>query len=229
MSVEGLAPQQWDKVYREGKYQGDPSIAFVDDILHKLSKEQLFQGRGLYVGCGNGRNYVPLLNAGLDLIGLDFSEEALSQLSARSPKAADKLILGEFSEYYPEEPLDYVVSIQIFQHGNNVEVAEHFRRTAAMLKPGGLLFLRVNSTATEIFHPHDIVEQTPEGGFTVLYTGGPKIGRNIHFYTKEELLRLTETDFEVVLPPSQAIEQRKKAEEGTWAQWEAILRRKLAV
>ena len=32
---------------------------------------------GLYIGCGNGRNYVPLVEAGLDLVGLDVSATAI--------------------------------------------------------------------------------------------------------------------------------------------------------
>jgi 2-polyprenyl-3-methyl-5-hydroxy-6-metoxy-1,4-benzoquinol methylase len=40
---------------------------------------------GLYIGCGNGRNYEPLVRGGLDLTGLDISEVALGQLSARMP------------------------------------------------------------------------------------------------------------------------------------------------
>ena len=37
---------------------------------------------GLYVGCGNGRNLLPLLDAGLDLTGLDISRQAIAQLRA---------------------------------------------------------------------------------------------------------------------------------------------------
>ncbi len=40
---------------------------------------------GLYIGCGNGRNYLPLAAAGLDLTGLDISAPAITQLTARAP------------------------------------------------------------------------------------------------------------------------------------------------
>jgi SAM-dependent methyltransferase len=50
--------------------------------------------RGLYIGCGNGRNLVPMSDAGLDLIGLDISAQAITQLHRRKPGAA-RLIVGD--------------------------------------------------------------------------------------------------------------------------------------
>ena len=45
-------------------------------------------GTGLYIGCGNGRNYLPLVDAGLNLLGLDVSAEAIKRLSERRPATA---------------------------------------------------------------------------------------------------------------------------------------------
>jgi SAM-dependent methyltransferase len=52
---------------------------------------------GVYVGCGNGRNLLPTLDAGLDLIGLDISAEAIGQLGQRRPDRADKPIVGDLA------------------------------------------------------------------------------------------------------------------------------------
>jgi len=59
----------WDAEYAAGRYAGDPPVAFVRDIVDAARERGL--RRGLYVGCGNGRNLLPLLDAGLDLTGLD--------------------------------------------------------------------------------------------------------------------------------------------------------------
>jgi hypothetical protein len=60
----------WDAEYRDGRYSGEPPIAFVGTILETLRGEPaLWPGPGLYVGCGNGRNYLPLVDGGADLAG----------------------------------------------------------------------------------------------------------------------------------------------------------------
>ena len=53
------------------------------------------RGQGLYVGCGTGRNYVPLVDAGLKLTGLDVSKEAIVQLRARHPHLAQDLVQAD--------------------------------------------------------------------------------------------------------------------------------------
>lgn len=48
-----------------------------------------------------------------------------------------------------------------------------FARTASLLRPGGLPFLRVNSDRTGIRHGHRVVER--DGG-TIMYEEGPQEG-----------------------------------------------------
>jgi hypothetical protein len=70
----------WDAEYAAGRYVGEPPVAFARDILAAARQA------GLYIGCGNGRNYLPLVVGGLDLTGLDISATAIAQLSARAPR-----------------------------------------------------------------------------------------------------------------------------------------------
>ena len=49
-----------------------------------------WQSRGLYVGCGNGRNFLPLVDSGLELHGLDVSGESLRQLQAPPSRVTHK-------------------------------------------------------------------------------------------------------------------------------------------
>lgn len=225
MNVPDLATQRWDQEYRTGKYAGEGPVPFVGKILDALGAYNLTNGRGLYVGCGNGRNYIPLTDADLYLTGLDISSEALRQIENQRPAMAEKLVCADFLDYQPPTLLDYVVSIQIFQHGKQQEVARHFSKTASILRSGGLFFLRVNSTATQIFHDHKVIETSPEGGKTIEYTDGPKAGMSIHFYTKEELTGLTDGLFEPVGTLEQAVMNRKPPQTGQWVQWEGIWRR----
>ena len=159
---ERLTALRWDAEYRSGRYAADPPLPFVDDILAMLdATPALRDGIGVYVGCGNGRNYLSLVDAGLRVYGLDLSLEALRQLAAR--RTALPLICGDFRGFAARGGLAYVVAIQVFQHGTVADVAAYFANVRAVLRPGGLFFLRVNSVATQIVRRHTVIERTAYG------------------------------------------------------------------
>jgi SAM-dependent methyltransferase len=225
MIHERLVASRWDAEYRGGRYQDEAPLPFVGDILGTLDGEPaLRKGIGLYVGCGNGRNYLPLVDAGLRLYGLDLSLEALRQLAARRP--ALPLICGDFRSSAIHRSLEYLVAIQVFQHGTVDDVATYFANVATCLRPGGLFFLRVNSASTQILHPHTTLEREPRGGTTIRYDAGPKRGLAVHFYGRQELAGLTEHAFDIVMPPRETIIHRTPPAHGFWAQWEAVWRRR---
>jgi SAM-dependent methyltransferase len=223
---DALSAERWDAEYRRGRYVAEPPLPFVDTIVQVVRRHpQLRDGRGLYVGCGNGRNYVPLVEAGLDLDGLDVSAEALRQLAARCPELGPRLRHGDFRELAPPTPLAYVIALQVFQHGSRAEGATYFSRVAELLAPGGLFFLRVNSASTQVFRRHTVIERDEHGGFSVRYDEGPKDGMVIHFFARRELEALTGACFDTLMAPREEIIPRAAPELGFWAQWEAIYRR----
>ena len=221
-----LAAERWDAEYRDGRYAGQPPVPFVDRILATLGTSPLRSSTGLYVGCGNGRNFLPLVDAGLRLYGLDLSTESLHQLAARNPAVSERLIRADFRTWQSRRRFGYVIAIQVFQHGDAADVAGYFAKVASILDPGGLLFLRVNSTSTQIFHSHTIIEQNELGGMTVRYEAGPKRGLPVHFFTRDELLKLTADAFDVVDTPCEDITRRSPPETGSWVQWEGIWQRR---
>lgn len=185
----------------------------------------LRRGRGLYVGCGNGRNYLPLVDAGLSLVGLDLSPEAIASLAARRPAQASWLVCDDFRAFRSEPRVDYVIAIQIFQHGDEADVAAHFDKVATLLEPGGLLFLRVNSASTQVYHRHTVVERNAFGGFTVRYEEGPKRGLLVHFASRSELTARMKSAFDAVTEITEDVTPRVAPKTGSWAQWEAVWRR----
>src|SRR2546426_419077 len=177
--MDTLTASRWDDEYRNQRYANEPPLPFVDRILETLrADDSAGHGTGLYVGCGNGRNYLPLVDAGLELFGLDVSPEAIKQLLQRRPTLpALRLLCDDFREFKSPLPrFDYLIAIQVFQHGADADVAAYCERAAALLRPGGLLFLRVNSVSTQIYHAHTVVDRNAWGGLTVRYDDGPKSG-----------------------------------------------------
>jgi hypothetical protein len=72
------AATAWDVEYAAGRCRDEPSLPVVADILAAVRAQRLLGQVGLYAGCGNGRNYLPLVAGGLDLVGIDVSAEALA-------------------------------------------------------------------------------------------------------------------------------------------------------
>ncbi|HXL45710.1 MAG TPA: class I SAM-dependent methyltransferase, partial [Candidatus Binatia bacterium] len=96
MSSE-LVAARWDSEYRAGRYVAERPLPFVDRIITTVrAHPEAITGVGLYVGCGNGRNYLPLVDAGLALHGLDVSREALEQLVARRATLKPQLTCADF-------------------------------------------------------------------------------------------------------------------------------------
>ena len=213
----------WDAEYAVGRYAGEQPVPFTRDIVSAARKAGA--AHGLYIGCGNGRNYLPLVAGGLDLTGLDISAEAIAQLAARAPDRRNRLIHGDLWTLPAEAAWPLVIGIQVFQHGDRAAAHAHIRAAQQRLMPGGLFCLRVNATATDVWPRHEVTGRHPDGGFTVRYLAGPKQGLFIHFFTNAELEALFGVGYMPVLPPRLQVTRRVPPKPGHWSQWEAIWRK----
>ena len=211
----------WDKEYAGGRYRDEPPVAFVTDILAAARRAGL--SSGLYIGCGNGRNYEPLVRGGLDLTGLDISDVALRQLSARMPERRGSLVHGDISALPEETRYGVVIGIQVFQHGHAEAAHAHLAAARARVAPGGLMAVRVNAAGTDIAFAHRVTGRNDDG-VTIRYLDGPKAGLEIHFFGEAELRGLFAIGFEPVLPPRAQVTWRQPPEAGQWTQWEGIWR-----
>ena len=221
----------WDAEYASGRYEGEPPVPFTYTVMGTLRDNGLTGGNGLYVGCGNGRNFTSMAAGCPGLRGIDVSSVGIHRLLERRPEYKERVSCENFLDAphgkvtggEKPRPLDYVVSLQVFQHGDQHTTQKYFERTAAMLRPGGLLFLRVNSARTDINRAHDIVDRNDRGGFAVKYRAGPKTGLCVHFFSDGELeYVLHRAGFDVVGDPVEASERRRPPETGTWRQWEVV-------
>jgi hypothetical protein len=220
--TDGVAAA-WDAEYGADRYRGEPPVAFTEDILAAARASGL--SRGLYVGCGNGRNYLPLVAGGLNLTGLDISATAIAQLAVRAPGRRPDLVRGDLRALPPAATYPLVIGIQVFQHGDRARAHAHIRAAQARVAGGGLFCLRVNATGTDIWPGHEVTERHPDGGLTVRYLAGPKRHLLIHFFSAAELGVLFGSGFEPVVPLRPQHTGRAAPEPGRWTQWEAIWRR----
>ena len=218
------AETAWDREYERGRYQQEPPVAFVDDILEAVRSLAPEWITGLYIGCGNGRNYIPLVEGGLDLIGLDISGEAISQLRKRLPERTEQLVHGDLTTLPSEQEHAVVIGIQVFQHGSRGEAHANVALAQRFVAPDGLFCLRVNAVGTDVWPAHEAVEESPDGGFTIRYLAGPKSGLPIHFFSRQEIQNLF-VGWKEQLPLSLDVTARPAPAPGQWSQWEAIWRK----
>jgi predicted TPR repeat methyltransferase len=223
MSVSDEAARAWDREYVAGRYHGESPVPLIHDILAWARKRGV--RKGLYIGCGNGRNFIPLIDAGLDLVGLDISAVALQQLSDRAPAVAHRLVRGDLSALSPDEQFELVIGIQVFQHGMRDTCHAHIRAAQSLVDGAGLLAIRVNAVDTDIEYEHDVIERNADGGYTVRYRDGPKSGLAIHFFARSELESLFSESFQAVLPLRVSSTVRQPPGRGQWSQWEGIWER----
>ena len=130
------------------------------------------------------------------------------------------------AEVVPRRDYAFLIAIQVFQHGTALDARRWFTTAAALLPSGGLLFVRVNSVATEIWHRHTVLERTESGGLTIRYDDGPKQGLAVHFYARTELEALTRDAFVAVGGLREETIHRVAPKTGSWTQWEGIWRRR---
>jgi hypothetical protein len=220
MSSDRSPATAWDAEYRHGRYRDEPPVAFIHDVMAAARSAGL--ARGLYIGCGNGRNYLPLVADGLDLTGLDISPAAIAQLGARDPRRRDRLVCGDLTALPADTRYPLVIGIQVFQHGDRSGAHAHIRAAQEKVTPGGLFCLRVNATETDIWPEHQVTERHPDGGRTVRYLAGPKHGLYIHFFSADEVDSLFADRSIPVLPLRLQATWRVSPQPGQWSQWEAI-------
>lgn len=216
--------ESWDSEYERGRYHDDAPVPFVRDIIAAAREAGLIGADGLYIGCGNGRNYLPLVSADLDLVGLDVSARALEQLAQRMPERRNRLVHGDVSALPKGQRYPLVIGLQVFQHGDRANAHAHIRSAQERLGEGGLFCVRVNAAATDVVLKHEVTERNRDGGFTVRYLAGPKKGLHIHFFSLIEVEGLFGDGYEPVLPPRLQRTWRRPPSKGQWSQWEAIWR-----
>jgi SAM-dependent methyltransferase len=127
---------------------------FPDSWLQRwlpLAQARAGGGPALEIGCGHGDDTATLAKAGLAVVAIDRSPRSVALARSRVPSAT--VLCRDLREPFPEEARDPGVvvaslSLHYFGWDETLGLAERIRH---LLRPGGVLLCRLNSTEDHHF------------------------------------------------------------------------------
>ena len=133
----------WNELWRRRKrlYIYGNVVTSAENYLGDLMRRSILE-----VGCGRGATLVELARRGANVVGLDYSEEALAVCKALESRngiaGRATFVKGDARSLpFPGESFDFVFSVGLIEHFLHPDtiLAEQHR----VLKPGGIIFLQV--------------------------------------------------------------------------------------
>lgn len=97
--------------------------------------------------CGSGRFLVPFMERGFDITGVDLSEEMLSALHRKAPRA--RVYKGDILEFDSDAPYDYIfISSGSFSLFTDAQIVDRVLvKLRSLLAPGGTMVIAAESMA----------------------------------------------------------------------------------
>jgi SAM-dependent methyltransferase len=165
-SHERRAGQPWDASYVDGPAPWDTGRP--QTAIARLAGEGAFVGAVLDAGCGTGENALYLASLGLDVLGVDVAETALS--IARE-KAADRGVAADFvvADALRLDRLgrvfETVLDSGLFHAFDSDERRDYVASLAAVTRRGGKLYVLCFSDVGPETGPHPISEEELRAAF----------------------------------------------------------------
>lgn len=146
----------WDKIYeKEGlDYQYyDVTVPHEDinKVIAEMKKRSV--SKALDIGCGAGRNMIPMVSNGIKCWGVDDSAHGIEMCRKSLKKFGYKANLETYDIHdglkYKDNFFDAVISVQTLSHGKEKQTLEVISEIHRVLRPGGLLFVTLCGTRSK--------------------------------------------------------------------------------
>ena len=132
-------PQFWDSRYRSGQTPWDQATV-PQALISFLQRQPGPKRRVLVPGCGSGYELPLFLQRGYDVVGIDFSEAAVSRARSRLIKEqSDRIIHGDFFSYRFPHRFDLMYERAFLCALSPERWQNYAARVAELLRPGGTL------------------------------------------------------------------------------------------
>jgi len=163
-----------DKNFWKGRWRGSfvqTPNPFAKRAYVLMKKKHV--KRVLDLGCGDGRDSIYFARKGMTVEAFDFSESGIESLKNKNPSI--KAHIGDIRKLpFKKNSFDAVYAHLSLHYFSDSETEKIFSRMHAMLKKGGLLFVKCKSTNDPLFGKgKKVAENTYRSGHVR------------HFFTKE--------------------------------------------
>ena len=104
-------PATYDKYYQAENYFGEPHQVLIEYFTHRANRGEI-----LDLGCGQGRNAIPLARLGFEVIGVDISQVGINQMNQLAKKTSLSLIgiCGDIFTFDDFRSIDFVLFDSMF-------------------------------------------------------------------------------------------------------------------
>lgn len=124
-------------------------------------------GRVLDIGCAGGRDTKVFVRAGLEVHGIDVVDIFLREAKQYVPKATFKK-MDVRTLKYPPQYFDAIWAQAVLLHIEKKDIVRVLRNLRRVLKPGGLLHIRVK-WGRDAMNVREKISQHKERHFTLFY------------------------------------------------------------
>jgi len=130
-------PQFWEKRFRESVTPWDAGV--VPAALKRFLDKESHRGRVLIPGCGSGYEVRAFVEAGHEVLAVDFAPAAVERAQNILGRFADRVRLGDFFEFDSGAPFDLVYERAFLCALPRHLWPRYAPRVAKLLKPEGRL------------------------------------------------------------------------------------------
>lgn len=127
-----------------GSWPHEPSISFTT-ILERNDLNNIKNKRALDIGCGDGRHIEMLRKMGYEVVGIDFSEEAIKLCKKRFNRDS-KVVVKKINILQKESlrklgQFDLILDWSVFDHVRNKDVNKYKKNLRLVIKPGSYFLI----------------------------------------------------------------------------------------
>ena len=140
---------KWNDIYKNEKetylyYDISEPHEDMEKIILEIKRKNK-SAKVLDLGCGVGRNTIPLIEAGFDVFAFDSAPEGIKilrrKLTERDKKADLKILDFKGELPYESNFFDAIISVQVLQHGYESDIKNSIKEINRILKKNGIIFI----------------------------------------------------------------------------------------
>jgi SAM-dependent methyltransferase len=137
-----VGQRPWAAFHRAVSHHA-PCVSRLTDAMGPCAGKRV-----LDIGCGAGRNIVPLVAESMQVTGIDIDEQALAEARRRDGcHGAEFHTMSMTHLEFPSETFDGVLAVSVLNHGRTADVDAAFNEVRRVLVARGWFLVTMISTA----------------------------------------------------------------------------------